>query len=160
MLNAEQLKHYEEQGYVILENLFSDEEMDAIRTIIDVFEWEGEEALKQGGKAFNNIPDQINFTSNLARRHEKLERFIGDRRFVDLTTAVLGPDILLYWDQSVYKRPEADRDFPWHQDNGHVPTDSVEYMTCWLALEDATLENGCIWIQPESHKRGFVEHKG
>ncbi|REE94609.1 ectoine hydroxylase-related dioxygenase (phytanoyl-CoA dioxygenase family) [Paenibacillus taihuensis] len=159
MLNAEQLKHYEEQGYVILENLFSNEEMDRIRSIIDVFDWEGEEALKVGSKGFNNIPNQINFTCNLARRHENLEQFICDRRFVDLTTTVLGPDIRLYWDQSVYKRPEADRDFPWHQDNGYVPTDPVEYMTCWLALEDATLENGCIWIQPESHKKGFVEHK-
>ncbi|SEO95000.1 phytanoyl-CoA dioxygenase family protein [Paenibacillus sp. OV219] len=159
MLSADQLKQYEEQGYVILEQLFSNEEMDRVRSIIDVFDMESEEALKQKGKGFIAIPNQINFTSNLARRHEDLERFIGDQRFVDLTTTVLGPDIRLYWDQSVYKRPEAKRDFPWHQDNGYVPTDPVEYMTCWLALDDATIENGCIWIQPQSHLQGFVEHK-
>ncbi|RAP76048.1 phytanoyl-CoA dioxygenase family protein [Paenibacillus montanisoli] len=158
MLTAEQLKQYDELGYVILEQQFSDEEMDRIRGIIDVFDLEGEEALKRGSKGFNNIPNEINFTCNLARRHEELERFIGDQRFVDLTTTVLGGDIRLYWDQSVYKRPEAKRDFPWHQDNGYVPTDPVQYMTCWLALDDATIENGCVWIQPRSHLQGFVEH--
>ncbi|SDW19341.1 phytanoyl-CoA dioxygenase family protein [Paenibacillus sp. CF384] len=158
MLNAEQLKQYHEQGYVILDQLFTAEEMDRIRAIIDVFDWEGEEALKKGSKGFNNIPNQINFTCNLARRHEELEQFIGDQRFVDLTTSVLGGDIRLYWDQSVYKRPEAKKDFPWHQDNGYVPTDPVHYMTCWLALDDATIENGCIYIQPGSHLQGYVEH--
>ncbi|MBO7746551.1 phytanoyl-CoA dioxygenase family protein [Paenibacillus sp. MWE-103] len=158
MLTAEQSKQYREQGYVVLEDVFGAEEMDRIRGIIDAYDQEGEEALKRGSKGFNNIPNQINFTCNLTRRDKELESFIGDRRFVDLTTGVLGPDIRLYWDQSVYKRPEAKRDFPWHQDNGYVPTDPVEYMTCWLALDDATVENGCIWIQPGSHHRGYIEH--
>ncbi|WP_308639453.1 phytanoyl-CoA dioxygenase family protein [Paenibacillus silvisoli] len=158
MLSAEQLKQYNELGYVIMEQLFSDEEMDRVRAIIDDFDREGEEALRKVGKSFINIPNQINFTCNLARRNRELEQFIGDQRFVDLTTSVLGGDIRLYWDQSVYKRPEAKRDFPWHQDNGYVPTDPVHYMTCWLALDDSTIENGCIWIQPGSHHQGFVEH--
>ncbi|SFI63348.1 Ectoine hydroxylase-related dioxygenase, phytanoyl-CoA dioxygenase (PhyH) family [Paenibacillus sp. UNC496MF] len=158
MLTAEQLEQYREKGYVVLEDVFGAEEMDRIRGIIDAYDLEGEEALKRGSKGFNNIPNQINFTCNLTRRDKELESFIGDQRFVDLTTGVLGPDIRLYWDQSVYKRPEAKRDFPWHQDNGYVPTDPVEYMTCWLALDDATVENGCIWIQPGSHHQGYIEH--
>ncbi|MFD2615019.1 phytanoyl-CoA dioxygenase family protein [Paenibacillus gansuensis] len=159
MLTQEQLKQYEEKGYIIFEGLFGDEEVDAIRSRIDQFDEASEEALRKAGQSFNSIPNQINFTTNLARRDELLEKFISDRRFVELTTALIGPDIRLYWDQSVYKRPEANRDFPWHQDNGYVPTEPVHYLTCWLALEDATVENGCIWIQPESHRLGFVEHK-
>ncbi len=65
----------------------------------------------------------------------------------------------MYNDQSVYKRIEAKREFPWHQDNGYGPIDPLPYITCWLALEDTTLENGCIWIQPRSHLKGVVEHK-
>ncbi|MFD2611919.1 phytanoyl-CoA dioxygenase family protein [Paenibacillus gansuensis] len=158
MLTKEQLQHYDDQGYIILNRLFTEEEVDAIRCRIDRFDDASEAALRKAGQSFNSIPNQINFTCNLARQDPTLERFISDRRFVELTTPILGPDIRLYWDQSVYKRPEANRDFPWHQDNGYVPTDPVHYMTCWLALEDATLENGCIWVKPESHKLGFVEH--
>src|SRR5690242_12009891 len=101
LFTEEQMKQYKETGYVILEDLFSADEMDRIRGIIDVYDLEGEEALKAGSKGFNNIPDQINFTCNLTHRDENLTAFIGDRRFVDLTTGVLGPDIRLYWDQSV-----------------------------------------------------------
>jgi phytanoyl-CoA hydroxylase len=158
MLNADQLKQYEEEGYLIFEQLFNEDEMDRIRQIIDGFDEETEQRLKESGQKNWSIPNQINFTAGLNFMHPELQRFIADERFVKLSTAVLGPDIRLYWDQSVYKRPEANRDFPWHQDNGYVPTDPVHYMTCWLALEDTTIENGCIWVQPGTHHKGLVEH--
>lgn len=158
MLTGAQKQQYQDQGYIILENLFSTEEMDGIRTAIDHYDEESERALQVKGDSFNSIPNQINFTCNLNFMSPELQQFTADERFVNLTTEILGPDIRLYWDQSVYKRPEANRDFPWHQDNGYVPTYPVHYMTCWLALEDATIENGCIWVQPETHKKGFVDH--
>ena len=46
-----------------------------------------------------------------------------------------------------------------HQDNGYVAIEPEHYLTCWLALNDATLENGCIWARPRSHLGGVVEHK-
>jgi phytanoyl-CoA hydroxylase len=158
MLTQEQLQQYQEKGYIIFENLFSDKEMDRVRTIIDGFDEESERRLSEAGQGFNNIPNQINFTSGLNFMSPELQQFTADDRFVQLTTSILGPDIRLYWDQSVYKRPEAKRDFPWHQDNGYAPIEPMHYLTCWLALEDATLENGCIWIQEGSHHKGFVEH--
>ncbi|MFC4777021.1 phytanoyl-CoA dioxygenase family protein [Paenibacillus sp. GCM10023252] len=159
MLNGEQLKQYEEQGYIVFENLFSTEEIDQVRARIDELDKESEERLKaSGGHSFNSLANQINFTSGLNFAHPEIQKFIADERFVDITTSILGSDIRLYWDQSVYKRPEASRDFPWHQDNGYVPTDPVHYLTCWLALEDSTIANGCIWIQPGTHLKGYVEH--
>lgn len=157
-LSPDQLKQYQEQGYIIFENLFSGDEMDRIRGIIDGFDEASEKALRAKGKDFINIAGQINFTSNLNFLSPELQQFIADQRFVDITTTILGPDIKLYWDQSVYKRPEATKDFPWHQDNGYVPTTPIHYLTCWLALEDASIANGCIWIQPATHLGGFVEH--
>ncbi len=157
MLTQEQLKQYDEQGYIIMEHLFSEAEMDGIRCHIDALDEASSRRLEQG-RDFISQANQINFTSHLNYQHPDLQRFIADDRFVAITTAILGPNTRLYWDQSVYKRPEASRDFPWHQDNGYVPTEPVHYVTCWLALEDATIANGCIWVQPESHKQGFVEH--
>jgi phytanoyl-CoA hydroxylase len=158
MLTESQQQQYKEDGYIIFENLFSAEEMDRIRAIIDRLDEESEERLRKADKSFISIANQINFTSNLNFVDETVQAFTADKRFVDLTTAILGPDTRLYWDQSVYKRPEANRDFPWHQDNGYVPTDPVHYLTCWLALDDAKIENGCIWIQKGSHRQGYVEH--
>jgi ectoine hydroxylase-related dioxygenase (phytanoyl-CoA dioxygenase family) len=44
----------------------------------------------------------------------------------------------------MYKRPEGRRESPWHQDIGYVPTDPAHYLTCWIPIVDATIENGCI----------------
>jgi phytanoyl-CoA hydroxylase len=158
MLTEAQKKQYDEQGYIVFEQLFSNEEIDGIRLMIDELDAEHERQLKEIGQQGISIPSEISFTANLNFQRPELQQFIADERFVRLTTSILGPDIRLYWDQSVYKRPEAKRDFPWHQDNSYVPTEPVHYLTCWLALEDATVENGCIWIQPGSHHQGFVEH--
>lgn len=154
-----QVKQYEEQGYMIFEHLFSPDEMKELTRRIDLLDEEHEKVLQQSVQSGISFANQINFTSFLTKKDPYIRQFVADDRFVNITTPILGPNVKLYWDQSVYKRPEAHRDFPWHQDNGYQPIEPVHYMTCWLALEDATIENGCIWIIPGSHKRGFVEHK-
>jgi phytanoyl-CoA hydroxylase len=88
-----------------------------------------------------------------------LQRFAADRRFIEIVAPLVGDDIRLYWEQAVTKPPNAATEVPWHQDNGYGPTDPAEYATCWLALEDAIPENGCLWVQPGSHRRGTIPHR-
>lgn len=159
MLTEAQLKQYEEQGYMIFEQLFSPDEMRELTRRIDLLDEESEKSLQQSGQRGISFANQINFTAFLNKKDPYIRQFVADDRFVNITTQILGPNVKLYWDQSVYKRPEAPRDFPWHQDNSYQPIDPIHYLTCWLALEDATIENGCVWIIPGSHKMGLVEHK-
>jgi phytanoyl-CoA hydroxylase len=159
LIGKEQLQQFEEQGYIIFTDLFTAEETDVLRESIDKLDYASEQSLKQLGQQGISIPNQINFTTFLHKKDDKIEQFIADDRFVEITTTLLGPDTQLFWDQSVYKRPEANRDFPWHQDTGYIPIEPEFYLTCWLALEDATIENGCIWVLPETHKLGLLEHK-
>ena len=75
----------------------------------------------------------------------------------DLCADLLGPDVNLYWDQAVYKKPEKPRRVPWHQDNGYTYIEPQQYLTIWLALTDATEDNGCPWRRarraPDGHAR-------
>ena len=64
----------------------------------------------------------------------------------------------LYWDQAVYKKTEKPRRVPWHQDNGYTYVEPQEYLTVWLALTDATLENGCPEVAPGCHRHGTLAH--
>src|SRR5690606_38440003 len=72
---------------------------------------------------------------------------------------LVGPDVNLYWDQAVYKKPEKPRRFPWHQDNGYCYVEPQLYLTCWLALTDATVENGCPQVVPGVHRVGTIRHR-
>ncbi len=65
----------------------------------------------------------------------------------------------LYWDQAVYKKPGTEAPFPWHQDNGYTYVEPQHYLTCWVALTDATPENGCPWVLPGLHRRGTLAHR-
>jgi phytanoyl-CoA hydroxylase len=64
----------------------------------------------------------------------------------------------LYWDQAVYKKPEKPRRFPWHQDNGYAFVEPQQYLTCWVALTDATFENGCPQVARGLHRAGTLAH--
>ncbi|HVN64500.1 MAG TPA: phytanoyl-CoA dioxygenase family protein, partial [Candidatus Binataceae bacterium] len=88
-----------------------------------------------------------------------LREFAASRLFQDLCHDLIGPDVRLYWDQAVYKKPEYPKPFPWHQDNGYTYIEPQAYLTCWVALNDATTENGCPWVIPEGHLRGTLNHR-
>ena len=76
----------------------------------------------------------------------------------DLCADLLGPDVNLYWDQAVYKKPEKPRRVPWHQDNGYTYIEPQQYLTIWLALTDATEDNGCPVVAPGVHRMGTLAH--
>jgi phytanoyl-CoA hydroxylase len=159
MVTDMQLAQFREQGYFILEDLFGAAEINELTAHIDAFSEQHEAELQRQGQQGISRPREISFTTHLAEQDAAIRRFVAQPKLVAITTRVLGPDVALYWDQAVYKRPEAQRDFPWHQDNGYIPVEPAEYLTCWLALVDATIANGCIWVIPGSHKHGVVEHK-
>ena len=85
-------------------------------------------------------------------------RFAAHPVFTDLCHDLVGPDVRLYHDQAVYKQPEKPRRFPWHQDNGYTFVEPQQYLTCWVALTDATLDNGCPHIVPGLHRLGTLRH--
>lgn len=44
----------------------------------------------------------------------------------------------------------------WHQDERYIPTRDRSLVGAWIALDDATVDNGCLWVLPGSHRTGFV----
>lgn len=159
MLTEAQLQQFQDVGYVILEAMFAPEQMDELAEHIDRLV-EAKEAMiaEAGGAQGISRAKEIVFAEHLAEQNDAVKAFIGQPKLVGLAVDTLGPNVSLYWDQAVYKRPETKKDFPWHQDNGYVPIVPEQYLTLWIAVADATLENGCIWVIPGSHKQGVVKH--
>ncbi len=160
MLTVEQHDLLRTQGFIVLENLFSLEEIDAIESDLSAFHRAHEEALKaKGGGEGISRANEILFSGYIAEASEPVKAFIRNATMVTLTTELLGPDVDLYYNQTVYKNPEAKKEFPWHQDDAYTPVTPSPYLTCWLALTDATTENGCISVLPGSHQTGLRPHE-
>ncbi len=158
-ITDDQKRQYRDDGYFLLENVFTSAEMDRVAVLIEGYQRRHEEALAaQGGTAGISRAGEITFTDHLAEHDPELAAFVKRPEFVAIATHLLGPDVDLYWNQSVFKQPEGKREFPWHQDDAYTPVTPSPYLTLWLALNDATPENGCISVRPGSHKGGLAPH--
>lgn len=146
-------------GFVILENLFTKEEISELEAHVGAFHKRHEEALKNStGTEGISRAGEILFSCNIAEQDEDVYAFVKNEKMKAITTQILGPDVDLYWNQTVYKNPETSKIFPWHQDDAYGEVVPSPYLTCWLAISDATTENGCISVLPGSHKDGLRPH--
>jgi len=159
-LTADQAAGYDRDGYFLLRNAFTATEVDAVAAAIAPFEAEAEEELRRvGGRIMIARADEITFTIHLVTRSPVLKAFSRHAVFAGVCRDTLGPGARLYWDQAVYKKPGSPEEFPWHQDNGYTFIEPQQYLTCWVALTDATLENGCPWVAPGLHRGGTLVHE-
>jgi phytanoyl-CoA hydroxylase len=161
VLKEAQARQYDEAGYFLLEGAFTAEEIAAVRSATDPLEAAYEARLKaeHGGQQFINKADAITFTVHLVARSPVLKTFSRHQVFSDLCHDIMGPGARLYWAQAVYKKPGNPEEFPWHQDNGYTFMTPQQYLTCWVALTDATVENGCPWVAPGLHRLGTLAHE-
>lgn len=78
-------------------------------------------------------------------------------RILDIVESLIGPDIKLYGSQC-FMKPPGGIEKPYHQDSAYFTIEPRELVTCWTALDDATIDNGCLWVVPGSHRIGLLDH--
>ena len=159
-ITEEDARAYGERGFFVCENAFGAAEIAAVVAAIDPLEAETEAFLRTRKDGTFGIAraGEITFRPHLVTRSPVLRDFSKHRVFLGLVRDLIGPNVRLYWDQSVYKKPETHKEFPWHQDNGYTYVEPQQYLTCWVALTPATVHNGCPWLVPGLHKRGTLAH--
>jgi len=161
VVTKEQCHQFDEGGYFVIENAFSTDELKEIKDAICPFERLHQEELRQRKEGHKDISkaSAITFTAHLVDKSEVLKKFSKHPIFQKLCRDLLGPQVRLYWDQAVYKKPGNPEEFPWHQDNGYTYLEPQNYLTCWVPLVDATAENGCPWVAPGLHRLGTLKHE-
>jgi len=161
LLTDEQWNQFVTDGYVVIDPLLDTSSLDWIRAETDRFCLAADQAL-------GSMPDErffiaergaITFAPHLARQSDVLWDVITSSAIAQVARDVLGPEVRLYHDQAVYKSPEKPRRFPWHQDNGYGFVTPEHYLTIWIALSDATVESGCVWVTPGLQREGTLEHR-
>ena len=137
------------------------ETVDRLTAEIDPIEAEVEALLREaeGGRVFIARADEITFTTHLVRRSALLRELVSSELLTGICADLVGPDVRLYWDQGVYKKPGTADPFPWHQDNGYAFVEPQQYLTCWIALTDTDETNGCPLVVPGVHREGTLAHR-
>ena len=160
-LTADEARQFDELGYVVIPDLVEADELAHLTAELDDLEAEVDAFLRSRDEGRFSIAETgaITFAVHAVTRSPAARAVSRSPRIVDLCADLVGPDVRLYWDQAVYKKTEKPRRFPWHQDNGYTFVEPQAYLTVWLALTDATAENGCPQVAPGLHRMGTLRHR-
>lgn len=109
------------------------------------------EVAAKGAGVFRKIQGAVFHVS------EVLEVFTAPK-MIRCMEDIIGGKIYLHSSKVMFKPANGGAAKPWHQDAAYWRNYEPNQVTVWLALDDATEENGCIWAIPGSHRLGLIPH--
>jgi phytanoyl-CoA hydroxylase len=158
------LEEYKVKGHTTVPGVFAAAEMDS--AIEDIGRW-GEEFLRElpasqrrwyldGGVKAREVLRKLD---NPHHHRESIRALARDARLVSLVEGAIGKGVSVYFSQIFFKPPEGGGPKPPHQDNFYFgPRDPEALITAWVAFDDATVENGCMYFGEGSHRRPVIPH--
>lgn len=169
-IGASQLDQYETLGFLSVANVYTPEEIRAgIDGLIDLasnpcppgMELQFESAGK--GVVENLSPeDRLDYVRKLMwfyKLDSRIEAMAMQPALLGLVKRLLGAEPEMYQDMALLKPPGIGREKPWHQDHAYFDLpEGTPVVGVWIALDDATPENGCMVFQPGGHRDGPLPH--
>jgi ectoine hydroxylase-related dioxygenase (phytanoyl-CoA dioxygenase family) len=164
-LTDDHINHYRKQGYVAVEGFIDGEELETWRRVTD---GAVAERLASAEELTNQKKDEDpSYYSRvfvqcirLADTNDEIRGLIYDERIGRIAATLEGIDGIRVWhDQALIKQPYGNPT-GWHLDNPYWSFSSRNAISIWIALDDATLENGCLYYVPGSHKTATFETTG
>lgn len=164
MLTAGQLETYQATGHVTVPDVFDQDDVAA--ALNDVAQW-GNEFLARMHEdqrrwfleRTESTTPQLRKLDNPAFHREVFQQMAKHPSVVAMVEQLIGPGVSVFFSQVFMKPPEVGGPKPVHQDNFYFgPDDLNATLTVWIALDTATVENGCLFYADGSHRSDVLEH--
>jgi ectoine hydroxylase-related dioxygenase (phytanoyl-CoA dioxygenase family) len=162
VVTEQQKKQFQDEGYFILESCVPEEHLELMRANCQQGMDESDAEMDRQGvnRLGLNVRGKRYFNAFCYKKFPALGEFIFSPLMAEICRATIGGEANLFWDQYVVKGTDTANSFSWHQDSGYVHVDCPEYLTCWVTLDDVTIENGTVYLLPYSQVgiRSVVKH--
>ena len=156
-LTQEEVVHYRDDGFVVLEDFLDPKELDDWRSAFDeAVLLRGKDKVPRGEEDWPESPifKQI---MQLWMDNERMKALLHDERIGRMAADLAGVDGVRIWhDQALTKMPWANPT-SWHQDNPKWSFTSDAAISIWIALDDVTAHNGCMYFLPGSQNGRYKE---
>jgi ectoine hydroxylase-related dioxygenase (phytanoyl-CoA dioxygenase family) len=146
MVTAEQVKQYRQEGFTIVDRLLDGPQLAAMTDYINAYVEEQSRTRRPEHLDKPHVGDP------------KFLEFCSQPRLLDAVEQFIGPNIVLFSSHIICKAKGDGLAVPWHQDAVYWPLEPMEVITLWLAIDDSTVENGCMRVIPRTHTLGPIEH--
>jgi phytanoyl-CoA hydroxylase len=161
-----EMRQWEEQGFLVRENVFSADECDDLAARAERLARD-ESLMPEVRRRENALTKERGagpkVMHSVTRPHiydDTFRAHLRDPRVTDVLAHILSPDLVTHNTLFLFKAPGVGLPFPWHQDmwffgkRFQTPTT----VGTWQAMDDAYIENGCLWVIPGSHRWPILEH--
>jgi phytanoyl-CoA hydroxylase len=150
---------YDRDGFVAVEGLLSAAEVDALRAETVAIA-RGEHGPVAGAQSTEGLSDEALISQILAihmphKISPLMRQTMAHPAITPVLQALIGPDVKAMQTMLFVKRTGKPGQ-AWHQDEHYIPTRDRSLCGAWIALDDATIENGCMWMHPSSQRPGVL----
>ena len=145
-LSSNQLKQYEDKGFVSPINVFSKEKAKEIRNEIELIEKKMPEELEKSGRYNAHLISPL------------LDEVTHNSKILDAVQSLIGKDILVCGTTLFIKNPNEKGFVSYHQDAKYIGLEPLNWVTAWVAITDSNEKNGCMRMWSGSHKDNLKEH--
>ena len=169
-VDDEQIAQFHEQGCLVVHDAFSSAEVaGALAGLLDLIggrrpAYHGIQYEKNTRDLVAGLPaeqrqDVVRKLFKMVEYEDRITALAQHPQMIAVLTRLIGATPELFQDQALLKPPLIGREKPWHQDNAYfnLPPETV-VVGVWIALDEATPENGCMYVIPGSHRAGPVVH--
>lgn len=145
VLTPDQIRCFNEQGYIRPIRIYTTDEIAAIRTYFDQLL---ARVIAAGGNSYS--------ISSAHMKYGPVYDILTNPRIVDCVADLLGENVIGWGSHFFCKMPGDGQAVAWHQDASYWPLTPSKAVTVWLAIDDADLENGCMRFIAGSHHVGHL----
>jgi ectoine hydroxylase-related dioxygenase (phytanoyl-CoA dioxygenase family) len=165
-LTAEELRFYQDNGFVLKKGLIGLDSVAAIKAeIADIHQRMAQQTPDGVGVSWEvyegeDQPRLIKQLMNSELVSPTLNALLRSDLMLDIIEQLIGPEISLYHSKLLLKSSRDGTAVPWHQDYAYWQTEGNQplMVNCQMAIDRSTRDNGCIQFVPGSHKWGLQEH--
>ncbi|MDB6169485.1 MAG: Phytanoyl-CoA dioxygenase [Verrucomicrobia bacterium] len=163
MLSSPQIKFYRDEGYLGVENVFTPSEVEELRSVTDEFV-EKSRHVSTSDAVFDLEPSHSAEKPRLrrlkapARQHPAFRRALVNPALLRIVSQLIGPAITTNGDKLNLKLADVGSPVEWHQDWAFYPHTNDDLLAVGIAMDDSTLENGCLMVLPGSHLGPVLDH--
>ena len=163
VLNEEQLKKYDQMGFLSIESFVKNEWLSELQYVTNKMIQESR-MIQETNHKFVLETDHTSSNPRLLRlnmpqdQHEIYRKFAMEGPIVDLAEDLLGPDIKFHHGKLNFKWSGGGSEIKWHQDIPFWPHTAYNVLTIGVALEDINEQMGPMGVMPGSHKGPIYDH--